>query len=148
MEKITIYPWTKRIFLTLDNDILILDDGKNEKSVPLSKVISIEVRPAKGKMTPGTMKITLDGAPDSYLSFVPFMLTGGSNIIEFHQCYECETDAQKIKDYIVNYLRRSQENNQNSVSQADEIRKLKELVNDGILTEEEFVAKKKQLLGL
>ena len=31
---------------------------------------------------------------------------------------------------------------------ADEIRKLKELADDGIITQEEFEAKKKQLLGL
>lgn len=35
-----------------------------------------------------------------------------------------------------------------AVSQADEIRKFKELLDDGILTQEEFEAKKKQLLGL
>ena len=35
-----------------------------------------------------------------------------------------------------------------SVYLADEIRKLKELADDGIITQEEFEAKKKQLLGL
>ncbi|ACT62619.1 hypothetical protein Nizo2831_1657 [Lactiplantibacillus plantarum] len=31
---------------------------------------------------------------------------------------------------------------------ADELRKLKSLLDDGILTEEEFAAKKKQILGI
>lgn len=35
-----------------------------------------------------------------------------------------------------------------SVSSADEIRKLKALMDDGIITQEEFKAKKKQLLGI
>ena len=35
-----------------------------------------------------------------------------------------------------------------SLSSADEIRKFKELADDGIITQEEFEAKKKQLLGL
>ncbi len=36
----------------------------------------------------------------------------------------------------------------NSVSTADELRKYKELLNEGIITQEEFDAKKKQLLNL
>lgn len=36
----------------------------------------------------------------------------------------------------------------NSTSKADEIRKFKELLDDGIITQEEFASKKKQLLGL
>ena len=35
-----------------------------------------------------------------------------------------------------------------SDSTADEIRKFKELLDDGIITQEEFNVKKKQLLGL
>ena len=37
---------------------------------------------------------------------------------------------------------------QNNVSAAEEIRKYKELLDDGIITQAEFDAKKKQLLGL
>ena len=36
----------------------------------------------------------------------------------------------------------------NSISTADEIRKFKELLDDGIITQDEFDAKKKELLGL
>ena len=36
----------------------------------------------------------------------------------------------------------------NAVSAADEIRKYKGLVDDGIISEDEFLAKKKELLGL
>lgn len=39
-------------------------------------------------------------------------------------------------------------NNQTTVSNADEILKYKKLMDDGIITEDEFTAKKKQLLGL
>ncbi|MFJ8459194.1 SHOCT domain-containing protein [Lysinibacillus xylanilyticus] len=37
---------------------------------------------------------------------------------------------------------------QNQISAADEILKFKKLLDDGILTKEEFDAKKKQLLGI
>ena len=36
----------------------------------------------------------------------------------------------------------------NNVSPADELRKYKELLDDGIITQDEFDAKKKQILGL
>lgn len=37
---------------------------------------------------------------------------------------------------------------ENSTSSADEIRKFKELLDEGMITQEEYEAKKKQLLGL
>ena len=40
------------------------------------------------------------------------------------------------------------ENAASTVSSADELRKFKGLLDDGIISQEEFDAKKKQLLGL
>ncbi len=37
---------------------------------------------------------------------------------------------------------------QTAVSQADELKKFKDLLDNGIITQEEFDQKKKQLLGL
>ena len=47
-------------------------------------------------------------------------------------------------------IRQAQSNNGNSgaVSSADELKKYKELLDSGVITQEEFDAKKKQLLGL
>lgn len=41
-----------------------------------------------------------------------------------------------------------QANNDSSFSKADEIRKYKSLMDEGIITQEDFDKKKKQLLGL
>ena len=38
--------------------------------------------------------------------------------------------------------------NANNLSSADEIKKFKDLLDSGVITQEEFNAKKKQLLGL
>ena len=38
--------------------------------------------------------------------------------------------------------------NANNLSSADEIKKFKDLLDSGVITQEEFDAKKKQLLGL
>lgn len=59
-------------------------------------------------------------------------------------------DMIKINDYIqskINAPIKTETTSQN-VSAADEIKKFKQLLDDGIITQEDFDAKKKQLLGL
>lgn len=59
--------------------------------------------------------------------------------------------AKTIKNESLKFQQRllhPQENVGNSIDSADEIRKFKKLADDGIITQEEFEAKKKQLLGL
>lgn len=57
--------------------------------------------------------------------------------------------AEEIKEYIESILvNRSKPQVAASVSGADEILKYKELLDQGVITEEEFRAKKKQLLGI
>ena len=46
------------------------------------------------------------------------------------------------------YTSKAEKENKNSVSSADELKKFKELLDSGVITQEEFDAKKKQLLGL
>lgn len=59
---------------------------------------------------------------------------------------------REIRDYIQGQIRRIKNGNQSSqstaISAADEIKKYKELLDMGILTQEEFDLKKKQLLDL
>lgn len=57
--------------------------------------------------------------------------------------------AEEIKEYIESILvNKSKPLVAASVSGADEILKYKELLDQGVITEEEFRAKKKQLLGI
>ena len=59
--------------------------------------------------------------------------------------------AKTIKNESLKFQQRllhPQENKNSLTDPADEIRKFKKLADDGIITEEEFEAKKKQLLGL
>ena len=57
---------------------------------------------------------------------------------------------EKVNEYIQERLRESKNPQimQQNVSSANEIEKYNELFNKGIITEEEYAAKKKQLLGL
>lgn len=59
--------------------------------------------------------------------------------------------ATKIKDYIEEYLKNAPKTDTTvvqQVSSADELKKFKDLLDMGVITQEEFDAKKKQLLGL
>ena len=64
------------------------------------------------------------------------------------------SDANNIAEKIANYLNttinesKSIKTSPTNDSPADEIRKLKTLLDENIITQEEFDAKKKQLLGL
>ena len=57
--------------------------------------------------------------------------------------------ASEIRKAFENYKNSSDEKESgNTLSSADEIRKYKDLLDSGIITQEEFESKKKQLLGL
>ena len=59
--------------------------------------------------------------------------------------------ADKLREHILNKIKesKSSESSQtSSTSVADELKKFSDLMDQGIITEEEFQAKKKELLGL
>ena len=56
--------------------------------------------------------------------------------------------ANYVKERVSDIKNRESQPYQSQVSAADEIKKFKELFDMGIITQEEFDAKKKQLLGL
>lgn len=59
----------------------------------------------------------------------------------------CEMLASKLKNEMEK-RKRSEKPTVAALSPADEIKKFKDLLDQGIITQEEFDAKKKQLLGL
>lgn len=79
-----------------------------------------------------------------------------SRIIDYGKCPSCgSTELEDIskEEYTTakrNETQRATQNatTGNAVSTADEIKKFKELLDNGVISQEEFDAKKKQLLGL
>ena len=71
-------------------------------------------------------------------------------IVDYSRCPNCNsTNITELTDE--EFMKLSAENTQASaptISNADELKKFKELLDSGIITQEEFDAKKKQLLGL
>ena len=62
------------------------------------------------------------------------------------KCPNC--GSSNIRELNEDEFKKIQEANTNSLSSADELKKFKELLDMGVITQEEFDAKKKQLLNL
>jgi uncharacterized membrane protein len=120
-----------------------------EKTIPIRHISSVEIK--KPGMAVGFIQFSLAGgrARDS-----SFTLTGGAygavqdeNSVVF-QGQEQYRTALKIKEYVETFEEPQTARSAEPVSTADEIRKLKTLLDEGILTDEEFEAQKRKLLGM
>ncbi len=104
---------------------------------------------SKDVITSLRIKITLRDInnPVEYIDFVTFKTKKSSFLYKdlYNQAQECLSTLQLICDQIEAPEKQS---SNGSNSSADEIRKFRELLDEGIITQEEFDAKKKELIGL
>ena len=123
--------------------------AEREKSIPINNITGVEVK-KPGPFVNGFIQIQTAGqmSPKSN-----FRLSGGTydavndeNSVVFtgEENYQI---ALNIKNYIENYQQNNNTNNLNQISAADELMKFKKLLDDGIITQDEFDSKKKQLLN-
>ncbi len=142
-----LYIYKDKVIIERKGIMGMLTNGlAGSKTIPISNIKNIQLRKA-GPLFSGYIQFGILGGIEKQNG-----LTGAvndENSIVFLE--DCNEKAQKIKEYIENII--TSKNNQyntdsNSFSSADEILKLKQLLDMGILTQEEFNAKKKQLLGI
>ena len=70
-------------------------------------------------------------------------------IVDYSRCPQCNsTDLKELTEEELKAEQAKTSNSSAAVSAADELKKFKELLDAGIISQEEFDAKKKQLLGL
>ena len=93
-----------------------------EVNIPLSKISSV----------------TLDGYNGIYFSYP-------GNFAGFCYCQNVDDVYEVVSELLI---KASDKNNVDEISNAEEIKKYKELLDCGAITKEEFEKKKKQLLGL
>ncbi len=124
--------------------------SKREKAIPIRNVSSVEVK-KPGSLAVGFIQFSIAGGAVRDSSY---KWTGGAfdavqdeNSVVFAGKYAYQI-ALRIKDYVENYREGSASDDGHGVSIADEIMKLKTLVDQGIITAEQFEAKKRQLLGI
>lgn len=149
MKSITVKTWTGKDSLTLEGSALHLVWAGKQTVIPLSQVISFEIKEPKGKFHPGMITVRLGGSSDSVVRLTSILSVGGSNNIEFPHAYEYAVAAHQMQQAIADYSAGgSTQQSSEQHSDLDDLRKLKGLLDDGIITREEFNAKKRQILGL
>lgn len=116
---------------------------QGEKTIYYKDAIGIQFKPSK--VTDGYIQVETASAGRSASSEY-----GGENSIQFGGKSNADAEA------IVSFLRKKIEEVKNApvggavqqISPAEEMKKFKELLDMGVISQEEFDAKKKQLLGL
>ena len=114
------------------------------KSINIANITAVQLK-APG-VTSGYLQFTLMGGKESQGGVLAAM-SDENTVAVFTGELE---KAEKVKDYIESILSKQGAPSAPVVqtSPADEIRKYKQLLDDGIITQEEFDTKKKELLGL
>ncbi len=120
---------------------------KGTKSIPISAIKSIQVKPSG--FTVGYIQFGIAGGTENRRGVKA--ANYDENTITFSAVQHNKT-ANNIKNYLESVMF-NRPNSQSTIvkqalSGADELKKIKELLDEGVITQEEFDAKKKQLLGL
>ncbi|EKO1912189.1 SHOCT domain-containing protein [Clostridium botulinum] len=113
---------------------------KGDKTIYLRQIAGIDLKPG-GNLVNGYIQFTLPGGNEKTKG--AFEATQDENSIMFLKKYN--DVAMQIKQKIEEL---QQQGHNPITSGADELRKYKELMDDGIITEDEFNKKKKELLGI
>lgn len=152
MENITI-AGASRKYITLKEQNIVIGRTKSliaaarEKTIPIKQITGVEVK-KPGALVNGFIQIQTAGQVSGNSSY---KFTGGTfdavqdeNSVVFSGEVNYKR-AIKIKKYVENY---SENQTTAQLSSADEISKYKKLLDENIITQDEFDAKKKQLLNL
>lgn len=143
-------PCSNGFTLHTDGENIIIATKKTEEVVPISRIQSFSLKEpglAYGKIVFTTAQTTTTGVN------VGFGISAalGAEKTFFFSKGELGT-AKQFRDAVMNYDKSASQPNTaptgTVVSVVEEIRGLKALLDEGILTQEEFEAKKKQLLGI
>lgn len=138
--------------LKLKGSYLIFISKKKNISVPLQNIVSFSLRRAV-YTSPGTIVIQLQKGCDAFVSLGAFGVLGVGSDMTAVYAPEYEEIAELYEKYILEKLGAPQfvqtaTQSAEAVPTINDLRALKMLVDEGVLTEEEFTAKKKQLLGI
>ncbi len=137
--------YTDRVVITRKGLRAILTVGlQGDKTIPLDSVSSIQLKPG-GAFTRGYLRFGIFGgnvAPGGL-----FAAVSDENSILFDQKFNAQ--AASVKEFVENWISRkhSTQRENSGASVADELRKLKSLMDDGIITADEFESQKKRLMS-
>ena len=136
--------------LIADGGKLLVKGKKEEEVFSIQNLQAFTLKEPKG-LTRGSITFSTAQAPTVGIrSTFGTLALGAEKMYVFRN--EFLDDAKRIRDYIVSYSEQPTTSDNSGqgmvVSVVDEIRGLKALMDEGILTQEEFELKKRQLLGI
>lgn len=137
-----------KMFKGLSGTLILTDTGviikrrgfltlRSEKTIPYNSIIAIQLKKATS-FTSGYLKLTLKGGPEAKGWFQAIT---DENTIMFLENKEF-AEAKRLIEEKISSISAFRGSN------LDELEKLVELKKKGTISEEEFNAKKKQILGL
>lgn len=136
--------------LHTDGENIIISKGKNEEVIPISGIQSFSLK--KPGLIYGTIEFTTAKAAAGSINIGLGIVAALGSQKTFYYYKEDYEKAKQFRDAVMNYNKSTKQPDPapigTVVSVVEEIRGLKSLLDDGILTQEEFDAKKKQLLGI
>lgn len=131
---------------------LIISHKKESETIPISKIQSVSLK-EPGLLSDGviTFRTAQASTAGVNIGFGVSLAVGAEKTFCFEDCELCF--ASRLQTYITSYEEQQnvpapESGGAKVISAADEIRSLKALLDDDIITREEFDAKKKQLLGI
>lgn len=117
---------------------------KGDTTIPLDSITGVQLRPAGGLLN-GYIQFTLPGGVESRGGINA--ATRDANTVLFRKA--SNSDAAAIKSYIEDWKSNrpaSETRSASRVSVADELRKLKALCDEGVLSKQEFERQKRRLM--
>lgn len=132
-----------------DGNIIIVS-RRNEETIPVSKIQSFSLKEPHGLSQGQIVFNTAQAATAGVNLGFGISAAFGAEKSFFFTKANLEA-AKQLRDYVTNYEATLQQPTVTATaggSAVEEIRGLKSLLDDGIITQEEFDAKKRQLLGI
>lgn len=139
--------------LKLVGNNLVFVNKKENISVPLQNIVSFSLKRPSFSANYGTITVQLPKSNDAVVSLTSWCAVGLGNemtamfspeyleIAELYEKYVLKKNNEPQKVYVASQC-------SEAIPTINDLRALKVLVDEGVLTEEEFTAKKKQLLGI
>lgn len=149
INRITL-PCSNGFTLHTDGENIIITTKKAEEVIPISRIQSFTLK--EPGLAYGKIVFTTAQAATTSIN-IGFGISAalGAEKTFFYSKGDLET-AKQFRDIVTNYDKSTNQPDPAPVgtviSVVEEIRGLKTLLDEGILTQEEFEAKKKQLLGI
>ena len=146
--KITL-PCSNGFTLHIRGSNLVVETARSEKLFPIQKIQSFTLKEPHGLSFGKIIFRTAEAASAGLNLGFGFSAALGAEQTFFFTKANLEM-ALRLRDYISDYEKASAsaEKEKDSGSLIEELRGLKVLVDEGVLTQEEFEAKKRQLLGI